>query len=165
MKHFVGIFLVSFIACIGCAQAKVDCIEIIKHQRLMKLIRDDKVIKTYKISLGRSPKGAKREQGDKKTPEGRYFIKRKNPSSQYYLALEISYPNPEDKKRAEKVGKDPGNNIMIHGLPNYLGYIPKFMQKMQTWFDWTQGCIAVTNREIEEIFQEVEVGTPVIIFA
>jgi murein L,D-transpeptidase YafK len=165
MKQFFFSFLILFWACIHDAQAAVDCIEIIKHQRIMNLIRDDKIVKTYKISLGRNPKGAKREEGDKKTPEGRYFIKRKNPSSRYHLALEISYPNPEDKSRAEKLGKNPGNNIMIHGLPNYISYMPEFTQKTQRWMDWTQGCIAVTNGEIEEIYQEVEVGTPVIIFA
>lgn len=165
MRRFLISFLVFWWTCISCGQASVDCIEIIKHQRVMNLIRDDKIVKAYKISLGRTPKGAKREEGDKKTPEGRYFIKRKNPLSSYYLALEISYPNPEDKRRAERLGRNPGNNIMIHGLPSYLGYLPHFLQKTQTWMDWTQGCIAVTNKEMEEIYQEVEVGTPVIIFA
>ncbi len=165
MTRFIALFLIISWTCIPKGQAAVDCIEVIKHQRVMNLIRDDKIVKTYKISLGRNPKGPKREEGDKKTPEGRYFIKRKNPSSHYHLALEISYPNPEDKKRAEKLGVTPGSAIMIHGLPNYLSYLPQFMQKAQTWMDWTQGCIAVTNQEIEEIYQEVEVGTPVIIFA
>jgi murein L,D-transpeptidase YafK len=166
MKRFFNICgLLVLLIGMDSVHAQVDCIEIIKHQRIMKLIRDDKVIKTYKVSLGRNPKGAKRHQGDKRTPEGTYFIKRKNPNSQYHLSLEISYPNPEDRARATKVGVEPGNNIMIHGLPNYLYYFPGFVQKFHLWMDWTQGCIAVTDHDIEEIYQEVEVGTPVIIFA
>jgi murein L,D-transpeptidase YafK len=145
------------------AQTTVSRIEIIKHQRIMNIIRDDKILKSYKISLGRVPEGAKQEEGDKKTPEGRYFIKSKNPSSQFYLSLEISYPNAEDKAQAKKLGKNPGNNIMIHGLPNSLRYVPEFAQRAQRWVDWTLGCIAVTNSEIKEIYQITQLGTPVII--
>lgn len=163
-KYFL-IILMSFFSVLNQGMATVDCIEIIKHKRVLNLIKGDKVYKTYRIALGKSPKGHKQVEGDNKTPQGRYFIKRKLEKSQFHRSLVISYPNPSDKQYAQMQGKDPGNNICIHGLATYLKYVPTVVQKMHRLYDWTQGCIAVTDNEIEEIYAEVDVGTPVIIFA
>ena len=119
-----------------------------------------KILREYKISLGRNPLGTKEQQGDNKTPEGSYVITRKNPTSSFYLALEISYPNAKDKYQAKIKQINPGNNIMIHGIFNGLGWIGK----IHLLRDWTKGCIAITNTEIKEIFDGTVVGTPVIIY-
>jgi len=115
------------------------------------------VIKSYRIALGGTPVGRKEQQGDHKTPEGLYTIVGRNPSSQYHRALRVSYPNAEDRARAAKRGVPPGGDIMIHGLPNGYGWVGRgHLAK-----DWTDGCIAVTDQEIEEIWTLVADGTPV----
>ena len=114
-------------------------------------------IRTYKIALGKNPIGHKRKQGDKKTPEGRYYIDGRNPDSNYHLSLKISYPNPKDWAAADRYGHSPGNMIMIHGLPNGKEWI----RDVHTSKDWTDGCIAVNNEEIREIWSLVEDGTPI----
>ena len=128
-----------------------------KAKREMLLLRDGKVIRRYRIGLGRSPAGPKERQGDNKTPEGLYAISGRNPASAYHLALRISYPSAADVERAQKAGEDPGGDIMIHGLPNNE---PK-SEKRQRMTDWTAGCIAVTDEEIEEIWRLVPDGTPI----
>lgn len=138
----------------------VDKVVIVKSQRLMTLMAKDQVVKRYEVSLGRNPVGPKIQQGDEKTPEGNYKIDFKKHNSSFHRALRISYPNPEDRARAKELGVDPGGDIMIHGLdPRYshFGFLHLFM-------DWTNGCIAVTNSEIEEIFSLVSTGTDVVIF-
>lgn len=132
-----------------------DRVLIEKKARRLKLFRDGTVIKTYRVALGENPEGKKRQEGDKRTPEGTYVIDRREEQSRYHLALHISYPNPDDVAQAEERGVSPGGNIMIHGLPNGLGFIGKEHTKN----DWTLGCIAVTNPEIEEIWRVVPDGT------
>ena len=117
---------------------------------------NDKVIKKYPIDLGFDPKGPKRIEGDGKTPEGRYYVNRKNPKSAYHLSLGISYPNKTDKAEAKKMGKSAGKDIFIHGRVGFFGRRPKK--------DWTWGCVAVSNREIEEIYAMVDIGTPIWIY-
>lgn len=146
-------------------EAKVDCIEIIKHKRELNLIENDKIIKTYKISLGKQPKGRKRQKDDGRTPEGYYFIKRKIDKAPHHRYLQISYPNPEDRTQAKIRGDDPGGDVYIQGVHWTFSYLPNFMLKMQRWYDWTSGGIALTNDEINDIYDQVDVGTPVIIFA
>jgi murein L,D-transpeptidase YafK len=138
---------------------RADRIIIEKAARRLHLLHSGEVLKTYAVSLGSSPLGPKYCQGDGRTPEGTYKISGKNPGSKYHLALRVSYPGPVDKARAEKAACNPGGDIMIHGLPNGLGYFGKF----QRWYDWTQGCIALTDPEIEEIYQAVAVGTTIVI--
>jgi murein L,D-transpeptidase YafK len=121
------------------------------------LISNNQIIKSYKISLGLVPKGHKEYEGDKKTPEGLYFINDKNPNSGYHKNLGISYPNEQDIKHAESIGKSPGGLIKIHGIKNGFAWIGRF----HLLFDWTLGCIAVTNREIDELYENVEIGTPI----
>ena len=130
-----------------------------KSGRKMYLLNGDYVIRTYTISLGFNPLGSKEFEGDGKTPEGVYIINDKNPNSGYYLNLGISYPDSEDIKRAKAAGKSPGGDIKIHGMRNGFGFIGKFHR----FSDWTHGCIAVTNREMKELFNNVPVGTEIVI--
>jgi len=136
---------------------KIDNILVIKHKRELKVFSNGELLKTYKISLGKEPIERKEIEGDKKTPEGHYFINDKNPNSGYHLNLGISYPNELDKINAEKLNKEPGGLIKIHGLKNGIGFIGKFHR----FFDWTLGCIAVTNKEIEELYENVPIGTEI----
>lgn len=128
-----------------------------KKARRMTLFRDNIPIKTYQIALGRQPEGPKQFKGDNKTPEGRYVIDSRKRNSSYHRALHISYPNPKDAAFAAKQKKSAGGDIMIHGLPNGMGTLGPFHRLR----DWTAGCIAVTNAEIEEIWRAVPDGTPV----
>jgi len=133
----------------------IDKILVLKSKRQLQVFNKGKLIKTYKISLGREPVGAKQFEGDDKTPEGQYIINDKNPNSGYHLNLGISYPSASDIQFAKSKGKSPGGLIKIHGLKNGRGFIGKFHR----FFDWTHGCIAVTNKEIEELYHNVEIGT------
>jgi murein L,D-transpeptidase YafK len=135
----------------------VDRILIEKSTHTMKLMLRNDIVKTYKVSLSRVPVGAKQHSGDHRVPEGQYFIDSKNRFSKFHLALHISYPNAADRLRAKKLGVDPGGNIEIHGLGSTYGWAGSLHRTI----DWTDGCIAVTNPEIEEIFPLVPVGTPV----
>lgn len=143
---------------------QIDKIEIFKKNRTLRICQKEqdgfKILREYKISLGRNPLGSKEQQGDNKTPEGSYVITRRNSNSSFYLSLEISYPNEKDKYRAKIKRIHPGNNIMIHGILNGLGWIGK----IHLLRDWTKGCIAITNTEIKEIFDATIVGTPVMIY-
>ena len=132
----------------------VTSIVISKKNRRMYLFDGKTVLRSYKIGLGSEPVGDKKVQGDGKTPEGLYYIDRKNPKSRYYLSLGISYPNSADKAEAQALGKSPGGDIFIHGEDTK----PNFFKR-----DWTAGCIAVKNREIHEIYSLVKVGTPILI--
>jgi tetratricopeptide (TPR) repeat protein len=136
-----------------------DKVLIEKKERRLTLLSKGEVIKTYKIALGGDPVGPKVMQGDNKTPEGVYIIDSRNNNSDYHLALHISYPNEIDKKRAKELGVSPGGNIMIHGIKNGLGWVGASHAEV----DWTKGCIAVTDKEMEEIFRLAPNGTIVVI--
>ncbi len=133
----------------------IDKILIEKKERRLTLILKGKALKTYKIALGGNPNGPKERQGDKKTPEGTYVIDSRNKDSRYHLSLHISYPNEKDKKRAKELGVSPGGDIMIHGIKNSLSWVGNFHAEV----DWTKGCIAVTDEEIEEIDKLAPIGT------
>lgn len=132
-----------------------DKILIEKKARRLSLISEGEVIKTYKIALGGDPVGPKERQGDNKTPEGIYTIESRNRDSAYHLSLRISYPNEIDKMRAKKLGASPGGDIMIHGIKNGLSWVGSLHARI----DWTKGCIAVTDEEMEEIERLVPDGT------
>lgn len=149
------LFLLLFIM-IPVKSYAVDYILVLKEARTMLLIDKNRIIKEYKISLGRNPVGHKIYQGDNRTPEGVYTITHKNPHSSFYLSLGISYPNKQDKERARKLGRSAGGDIMIHGLPNKA---KTAMYPLFTGMDWTRGCIAVQNYEMKEIYNIVNVGT------
>ena len=133
----------------------VTYIVVNKEARRMYLMHDDKVLKDYDIDLGFAPIGDKFFEGDGRTPEGTYIIDRRNPNSQFYLSLGISYPNARDRAEAAALGKPPGGDIFIHGNSS------PFKRKRE---DWTWGCIAVTNREMEEVYSMVRTGTIVSIY-
>jgi murein L,D-transpeptidase YafK len=132
-----------------------DRILIEKKARRLILISKGEVLKTYKIALGGNPNGPKEMQGDNKTPEGTYVIDSRNRGSNYYRSLRISYPNEKDKMRANELGVSPGGDIMIHGIKNGFSWVGD----AHTEVDWTRGCIAVTDEEIEEIDKLVPDGT------
>lgn len=132
-----------------------DRIVVEKSARTMKLMHGNEVLKTYRVALSPEPVGAKQREGDHKVPEGRYVIDSKNSHSRFHLALHISYPNAADRQRARKLGVKPGGDIEIHGLGKY-GWVGSLQRQV----DWTDGCIAVTNEEIDEIWPLVPVGTP-----
>jgi murein L,D-transpeptidase YafK len=136
---------------------KADKVVVIKSKRLMMLLREGEIVKVYKVALGKQPNGHKSKAGDKRTPEGSYILDTRNSDSKFHLALHISYPNESDMLKALKLGVPAGGDIMIHGLSDKL----KNMGKLHTASDWTDGCIAVTNPEIEEIWHLVPDGTPI----
>lgn len=138
------------------AETAVDAVVVRKAKREMVLMGGGDVVRRYRIALGREPVGAKRRQGDGKTPEGEYTITGRNRWSSYHRSLRISYPNAVDRERARRERVAPGGDIMIHGLPNGRGNLGA----LHTKWDWTEGCIAVTNEEIEEIWRMVADGTP-----
>lgn len=136
---------------------KADKVLVLKDKRRLLLLRDGAVYRTYRVALGLKPVGPKREQGDARTPEGVYVIDARNPESRFHRALHISYPNAQDVEEARARGVSPGGAIMIHGLPPERA---KFGKDHALW-DWTNGCIAVSNAEMDEIWQAVDVGTPI----
>jgi murein L,D-transpeptidase YafK len=153
-------FLLAVLAVTLTAAAPTDLatsIRVLKSARQMLLLRNGEVIKRYAIALGGSPVGHKQREGDRRTPEGSYTISGRNPKSSYHLSLRISYPNEADRARAAALSVAPGGDIMIHGLPNGLGS----MGAKHREEDWTDGCIAVTDAEIEEIWALVPDGTPI----
>lgn len=123
-----------------------------KQRRMMHLLHEDKVLKSYPVGLGFAPEGHKTREGDGKTPVGDYVINRRNPNSEFHLSIGISYPNANDIAQARALGVSPGGDIFIHGKPRKYRKAPQ---------DWTAGCVAVTNRQMEEIYAMVRDGTPI----
>ncbi len=142
---------------LAAAETQADRVVIHKARRELLVMAQGKVIRSYRVALGTHPRGAKQRQGDGKTPEGIYTISGRNAQSQYHRALRVSYPNRQDLERARRAGVNPGGDIMIHGLPRGQGWIGK----AHVLYDWTLGCIAVTDDEIEEIWRLVPNGTTV----
>lgn len=132
------------------AAERADAIRVHKAQRRMELLRGGRVIAEYRIVLGGAPVGHKRQQGDRRTPEGDYRITYRNDRSRFHLSLRVSYPGEADRRQAAARGVDPGGDIMIHGATPPGSRV-----------DWTDGCIAVTNDEMEAIWRRVAVGTPI----
>ncbi len=133
----------------------MDRIVVEKALRRMDLLSNGAVVRSYEIALGFAPRGDKQEEGDGKTPEGEYVIEGRNPTSAYHLSLKVSYPDASDRAAAAARGVSPGGDIFIHGAPNWW-FLPG-----QPPGDWTRGCIAVTKKEIEEIWRLVPDGTPI----
>lgn len=137
----------------------IDSLAIHKGPRQLFAFCGGKVILQYNVALGVSPVGKKEVEGDNKTPEGLYRIDGKNPFSSYHKSLGISYPNAEDREHARELGQSPGGDIKIHGLMKHMNN----PGKSHTKSNWTAGCIAITNEEIDELYAQVKVGTPVFI--
>jgi len=139
-------------------ERQADRIIVDKSDRRLELRQGNAVLATYRISLGgAADAGPKRREGDQKTPEGVYAIDWRNPKSMAHISLHISYPNEADQAAADATGHSPGGNIMIHGLPNGWGWLGP----VHHLWDWTDGCIAVTNKEMQEIWSKVPNGTPI----
>ncbi len=138
-------------------QDQADLIIVEKSERVLTLLQNGEPIKTYPISLGGNPDGHKVQEGDERTPEGSYTIDWRNPNSIAHLSLHISYPNAADTAHAQSIGASPGGNIMIHGILNGWG----FVGPLHLMSDWTNGCIAVTNAQMREIWSLVPDGTPI----
>jgi murein L,D-transpeptidase YafK len=137
--------------------AKADRVVVLKTERKMILMQGDLVLRVYRVALGRYPMGHKLREGDSRTPEGLYTLDFKLEDSDFYKAIRVSYPNERDIFYARQHGVDPGGKIMIHGLPNDL----TAARVGHPVIDWTQGCIAVTNSEMDEIWSMVDSGTPI----
>jgi murein L,D-transpeptidase YafK len=139
------------------AYGKADRVLVLKSERRLYLLRDNQVMATYTVALGRSPGGHKVFEGDGRTPEGLYVLDRRNSGSRFYRSIRISYPNTYDIAEAEKYGRHPGGLVMIHGQPDHetMGHFDR-----RGW-DWTEGCIAVSNAEMDEIWVATDEGTPI----
>lgn len=136
---------------------KADGVLVLKKEHKLLLYSGGKIIKTYAVAIGRGGDSPKQRAGDHRTPEGLYQIDRRKKDSSFHRALHISYPNQADRERARKLGANPGGDIMIHGIPNGWGWVGSNHRAT----DWTDGCVAVTDNEIEEIWSLVPDGTPV----
>jgi murein L,D-transpeptidase YafK len=134
-----------------------DRVIVHKSQRKLELLRNGDVLRTYKVVLGLRPEGHKQFEGDFRTPEGTYHLTRRNPNSEYFLSIQVDYPNDHDVARARRQGLKPGGSIMIHGQPN----LPRKTRDYYTNVDWTEGCIAVTNSDMVEIWLMTQPDTPI----
>jgi len=139
------------------AGARADRVVVLKRERKLVLMNGARPLKEYRISLGRDPVGPKTQEGDGRTPEGQYVVDYRKADSSFHRALHISYPSASDSAQAGARGVNPGGLIMVHGIRNGLG----FVGRLHRLADWTNGCIAVTNVEIEEIWRAVPDGTPI----
>lgn len=146
-----------FVLAAGVAQAGVDLVRVFKAERRMELVDDGKAIRGYAIALGANPVGHKQREGDERTPEGRYVLDWRNSGSAFHKSIHISYPDAADRAAAAARGESPGGDIMIHGQANGWGWWGFLLQTV----DWTNGCIAVTDAEIDEIWALVPDGTPI----
>lgn len=134
-----------------------DRVVVLKNERTLQLLRQGTVVGTYRVALGGSPIGPKKQQGDHKTPEGVYVLDSRNAHSSYYKSIHISYPSARDRAQAQRNHVSAGGDVFMHGLPN--GY--KWIGNKHRLRDWTDGCVAVTDEEMDEIWRAVPDGTPI----
>ncbi len=146
------LFLIS-----GHCFGDVDLVKIDKSKRTMYLLDKGNIVRQYDVAFGESPKGHKQQEGDERTPEGLYTLDYKNENSSFYRSMHVSYPNEQDRQRAIELGVSPGGFIMVHGQRNWLGWLAPITQK----FNWTNGCVALTNPEMDEFMDLVKVGTKI----
>jgi murein L,D-transpeptidase YafK len=156
VKNLIIILLALFSSSVFSSQ-KAESVLVDKSEKKLYLIAGGKPFKSYHVVFGANPAGHKQQEGDERTPEGKYLLDYKKDDSAFYKAIHISYPNQNDIESAKKRGVNPGGLIMIHGQRNGLGWLSFASQ----FFNWTNGCIAVTNSEMEEIWQAVDAGTPI----
>jgi murein L,D-transpeptidase YafK len=141
------------------ARNSVDSMVLDKSDRMLTLFSQGHPVAGYRVALGTNPMGPKQRRGYGRTPEGLYYINGRNPESKYHLSLRIPYPSPEERRNAARRGISPGGDIMIHGLPRQFSTVGALHRQQ----DWTEGCVAVTNEEIEEIWRAVPNGAPILI--
>jgi len=139
---------------------KADSVRVYKNKRTLQLMKEGQVIATFRATFGADPVGHKQEQGDEKTPEGRYMLGHKNSNSSFYKSIHISYPNATDRQVASELGVSPGGDIMIHGQsPDWA-----WASAVSGFFNWTNGCIALSNKNMDYVWEAVDTGTPIEIF-
>ena len=153
-RYVVGLSVLMFCQI---THADIDLVKVVKSQRQMWLLEQGKIIKQYTIALGANPVGHKQQEGDERTPEGRYILDYRNPNSGYFKSLHVSYPNKQDLANAKAKGVDAGGMIMIHGQRNGFGWAAKLTPLK----DWTNGCIALNNQDMQEVWDLVKIGTPI----
>jgi murein L,D-transpeptidase YafK len=139
------------------AHEQADSVLVVKSERKLYLLKAGRILRTFNVGLGLQPVGPKQRSGDFRTPEGRYLLERRNVDSDYFLSIQVSYPNDDDRARARAQGVDPGGQIMIHGLPNE----PRYDLKHYQGSDWTDGCIAVSNSDMVDIWLMTLESTPI----
>lgn len=157
MKFYFLVLVILISNTCFAIEQKIDFVLVDKSEEKMFLLSKGKTIKEYDVVFGAKPEGHKQQEGDERTPEGTYILDYKKPDSSFYKAIHISYPNAQDIKNAKENGVNPGGLIMIHAQKNGFGWLSWLTQL----FNWTDGCIAVTNSEMDEIWKLVEVGTPI----
>ena len=157
-RHIIPALLLAFPALAAASNFPVaDEVIIDKSDRELHLLKDGEIFRTFKIALGIQPEGDKKMEGDFRTPEGRYFLDLRNPNSEYFLSIRVSYPDATDRREAEQEGLDPGGQIMIHGQPN----VPTRSETYYRTQDWTNGCIAVSNSDMIDIWLMTGDYTPI----
>jgi murein L,D-transpeptidase YafK len=156
MKKIILIILL-LLPTIAFGIEKADMVLVVKSESKLYLKKDGKIIEEYHVVFGANPKGHKLQEGDERTPEGKYILDYKKEDSDFYKAIHISYPNELDRERARNNGVNPGGAIMIHGQKNNIGWL----SLISKYFNWTNGCIAVSNSDMDEIWEAVDVGTPI----
>jgi len=153
---FIVLLLILQTANGECAQ-KADAVLVIKSERRLYLINEGERFASFAATFGAEPTGHKQAKGDGRTPEGHYTLNYKNASSKFYKSIHISYPNAKDRENAKRLGVDPGGDIMIHGLAKDWEWAAQFAQ----YFSWTNGCIALSNRDMDQVWEAVDQGTPI----
>jgi murein L,D-transpeptidase YafK len=165
LKRSSVIFAAALVA-LGAARAEMnvpaplvqaDSVLVVKSERKLYLLKAGRVLREFDVSLGLVPSGHKQREGDFRTPEGKYYLEARNPDSDYFLSIKVSYPNAADRDRARALGVDPGGQIMIHGLPN----TPRYEAARYRGWDWTDGCIAVSNSDMVDIWLMTRESTPI----
>jgi murein L,D-transpeptidase YafK len=164
MKTFFALMILSF--SLPLLSQTIDEVRVFKSKHRMDMLSNGKIVKSYRVMLGRGGKGPKQKRGDNLVPEGKYSLDYKNPYSNFYKSIHISYPNDEDIKRSYEQGVDPGGDIMIHGFPNHPSLFFKFLKRVGLikLVDWTAGCVAINDLQMEEIFNNIEVPIPITIY-
>ncbi|MDE2420606.1 MAG: L,D-transpeptidase family protein [Gammaproteobacteria bacterium] len=157
MKSFYLLFLAFLAIASVHAEEKADHVIVEKSQHLLSLYKSDHLLASYHVVFGSNPNGTKQKQNDGKTPEGSYILDTKKADSRFHKAFHISYPNEKDLANAKRLGVDAGGDIMIHGQKNGFSWASPIMQKI----NWTKGCIALSNHDIDAIWDKIDVGTPI----
>ena len=141
----------------GASAQKADGVLVIKSEKRLYLMNKGEPFTTFSVTFGANPVGHKQMQGDERTPEGHYTLTYKNPNSKFYKSIHISYPNARDRENARQLGVDPGGDIMIHGLKN--GW--EWAESLASFFNWTNGCIALSNKDMDLLWEAIDPGTPI----
>ena len=159
LRFFTGIlFIIIFLfPSYGSCIDKADHVLVVKSESKLYLKKNGKILKEFHVVFGSNPKGHKIQKGDGKTPEGRYILDDKKEDSAFYKAIHITYPNERDKRRAKDLGVDPGGMIMIHGQKNGIDISSSITQL----FNWTDGCIALSNSDMDQVWEAVDIFTPI----